>query len=263
MAKGILASILGAAIIVLAICSTTGNALAADPPVHFLHGGILAPGAIGAMQLQRGGPLQGYYQPVEVRAPQDTAVAFAHDGQFLRAHAAPVEVAMLVGSVYRLRIVNIPRHEGDEVFPTIEIINRLYPPLGEELRFPIPIELTQEDLELAISGKFITRVIYLEDPRAAYARVEDPNLQHTLEAGPHDDPLVTADRLGRPMAILRIGGRVPEDASNPDCEFLYNSPPLMIFAHSQSGNSPARQPISPYQQQTPMSLLPYIQSEKR
>ncbi|HEY2828326.1 MAG TPA: hypothetical protein VGJ04_12065 [Pirellulales bacterium] len=211
----------------------------ADPPVHFLHEGILVPGAIGAAQLQRGGPLPGYFQPLEIRAPAGAAISVAVEDQFTQLRPAPLKTAMLIGPVYRLRVTNIPHHEGDEVYPTIEVINRLYPPMGEELRFPVPIELTQNDLVAAMEGKFITRIIYLENPRAAYAREEDPKSQLTLEASPKEDPLVMADRLGRPMAIVRIGGRTPEDVSNPGAEFMYHSPPLLCFA---------KQPASPPQE---------------
>ncbi|HEY2881439.1 MAG TPA: hypothetical protein VGJ15_03375 [Pirellulales bacterium] len=207
----------------------------AAPPVHFLHAGVLAPGAIGAAQLQRGGPLAGYFQPVEVRVPQAAGISLACDGRFTNAQQTRVKVGMQVGAVYRLRVVGIPNHPGEEVYPTVEVINRLYPPLGEELKFPVPVELTQEDLELAISGKFVTRVVYLENPHAAYARLENPKSQYTLEAGPHDDPLVTADRLGRPMAIVRIGGRTPDDVGNPDPDFLFNSPPLLRIPRSLYG----------------------------
>src|SRR5262249_22056858 len=128
------------------------------------------------------------------------------------------------------RVTNIPQHVGEEVYPTIEVINRLYPPCGEELRFPVPIELAQEDLVAALDGKFVTRIVYVENPRAAYPRVEDPKFQLTVEFSPKDDPLVMADRLGRPIAIVRIGGRVPTDSSNPDPDFMYHSPPLLRFS---------------------------------
>ena len=52
-------------------------------------------------------------------------------------------------------------------------------------------------------------------------------------SGDGDNPLDVADGLGRPMAILRIGGRLP-DASGPDEVFLYGSPPLLRWrAHAQ------------------------------
>jgi hypothetical protein len=222
--------ILGAILVVISL----GEIASAETPVHFLHNGILATGSIGAMQLQRGGPLAGYYQPVEIKVPAGGAVSLACDGQFVPPQAGPVKAAMLVGSVYRFRVINIPQRSGEEVYPTIEIINRLYPPVGEELKFPVPIELTQEDLQLALDGKFITRVIYLEEPRAAYARQEDPKTQYAVEASPRQDPLVMADRLGRPMAILRIGGRLPDNVDAPDADFLYHSPPLLRFRSSRT-----------------------------
>ncbi len=131
---------------------------------------------------------------------------------------------MLIGAVYRLRVTNIPQREGLEVFPTIEVVDRLYPPIGAEGRFPIPIELTREEIDLALAGKFVTRVIYLEDPLNASPVAEDPQEQTYFEAAVHDNPLEVADRLGRPMAILRLGGRVPEE-NGPDAAFLYGSPP--------------------------------------
>ena len=40
------------------------------------------------------------------------------------------KAGLLIGSVYRLRVTSIPLAEGLEVFPTIEVIDRLYAPLG-------------------------------------------------------------------------------------------------------------------------------------
>jgi hypothetical protein len=187
----------------------------------------MPPGAIGGRQLLRGGPLPGYFQPVEIRAPEGTQVAYAMQTGFGQSQEAPAKAGMLIGAVYRLRVTNIPKHEGEELYPTIEVIDRLYPPLGQELKFPIPIELAPEDIDAAIQGKFVTRIIYLENPRGAYPKAEDPNAQHYFEVGAHEDPLVVADTLGRPMAILRIGGRTPDDPINPGPDFLFNSPPLL------------------------------------
>ena len=82
----------------------------AQRPVHFQHAGILAPGLIGAQQLARGGPLPGYFQPLEIRAPEGTSVWFADQGRFDSAQPAPAMAAMLVGVVYRLRVTGIPKH---------------------------------------------------------------------------------------------------------------------------------------------------------
>src|SRR5262245_28676227 len=119
----------------LAVCLSAGVVIAQEPPRHYLHAGVLAPGAIAGMKLQRGGPIPGYFQPVEVKTPEGTMVSFAGDGQFLPPKASPAKSAMLIGPVYRLRITGIPLHEGEEVYPTIEVVDRLYPPIGEELKF--------------------------------------------------------------------------------------------------------------------------------
>ena len=197
-----------------------------------LHAGKLPPGAIGAQQLLRGGPLPGYFQPVEIRAPEGALVSLAIDHQFSAPQAAPFKVGMLIAPVYRLRVTQIPNHTGEEVYPTVEIINRIYPPVGEEFRFPVPIDLTQADLELALAGKFVTRVVYLEDPQQALPAAPVENEQRYFEVRPSDDPLDVADLLGRPVAIIRLGGRLP-DAAGPDAKFLFGSPPLLV-ARSQA-----------------------------
>ncbi len=136
---------------------------------------------------------------------------------------------MLVGRVYRICVLNIPLRTGQEVFPTIEIVDRLYPPIGQELRFPIQIDLPQEDLQLAIAGKFVTRVIYLEDPERALPVGKGEKDQNWFDVGPGKDPLVVADSLGRPVAIVRMGGRVPDAHEGLDSSFLFGSPPVMKF----------------------------------
>lgn len=195
-------------------------------PYHYFHSADMPPGAIGAAQLMRGGPLPGYFQPVEVTAPQDAQVALAMEGTFDAPQVAPLRAGLLVGKVYRLRVTNIPYRPGQEVYPSIEIINRLYPPPGSEAKFPIPIELTQEELELAIRGHFVVRVIYLENPRGALPVRQTPREQRYFEVRANEDPLEVADTLGRPMAILRIGSRVP-DQDPSSGRFLFDSPPWM------------------------------------
>jgi hypothetical protein len=200
----------------------------AQQKVHLLHAGKMPPGAIGAQQLQRGGPLAGYFQPIQVKAPTGALVSLAIDQQFSVPQRTPLTVGMLVAAVYRLRVTEIPNHVGEEVYPTVEVINRIYPPVGEEFRFPIPIELTQAELEMALAGKFVTRVVYLEEPQRALPVARTPESEQSyFEVRPTDDPLEVADRLGRPVAILRLGGRLP-DATGPDARFLYGSPPVLI-----------------------------------
>jgi hypothetical protein len=187
-------------------------------------------GAAGTSRLRKGGGVVGYFQPIAVTAEQaGVQVAPAVNGRFLEPQPTPFQAGMLIGSAYRLRVTNIPAYPGRELFPTIEVIDRLYPPPGQERKFPIPIELTAEDLELALAGHFITRVIYVEDPQQALPVVGQAEHPSWYDVGPGANPLLEADRLGRPVAILRMGGRLPDDRRGADQAFLFGSPPLMVF----------------------------------
>ena len=216
--------------LVLVVCAASTLPCGAQSlGVHYRYQGLEPPGAIGSWQLQRGGPLSGYFQPVEIKAPTGALVSLASEGKFCPPEKSPAVVGLLIGPVYRLRVTNIPLHSGREVYPTIEMIDRLYPPVGQARRFPIPIEFSQADLELALDGKFVTRVVYLEDPQNALPVASDPNEQRWYDAGPGSNPLEVADRLGRPVAIVRLGGRLPDDKQGPDERFLYGSPPYKVW----------------------------------
>lgn len=192
--------------------------------------GVVPPGAIGSPQLQRGGPLHGHtFQPVEIRAPRGVSVSMAVEGAFEQPRPTPVCVGMVVGPVYRFRVTNIPLAPGIEVFPTVEIVDRLYPPPGQELRFPIPVELTAEELLMAAGGKFVTRVIYVENPHSAVPMADDEKHQSWFDVGPGKSPLKVARNLGRPVAVLRLGGRLPDPGVGVDIGFLCGCPPLVHF----------------------------------
>jgi hypothetical protein len=193
-------------------------AVAQQRPVHWLNAGAMPPGAIGSLRLQRGGPLSGYFQPVRIRAPEGARIALAMEDGFSSSQYNEMLVGLHIGAVYRFSVADLVNFPEVEIFPTVELIDRLYPPPNLALRYPIPIELTLDELELAARGAFVTRVIYVEDPHQALpvAQRRD-NDQRWMEAPPGEDPLVTADRFGRPIAILRIGGRVPSSAGNDAC----------------------------------------------
>lgn len=210
-----------------AVLLLISSAAFAQPPVHLLYRGDMPPGEIGRLQLQRAGRA-GYYQPVEVRAPAGALVSLASQGDFLPAESNIAAAGMLIGEVYRVRVGNIPEMEGFEIFPSIEVIDRLCPPPGQATRFPIPVELAQEDLEMAALGKYITRVIYVEDPRNAVPMRDRPDHQRVYEARPHEDVLQVADQVGRPVAILRMGSRTP-DIDPSSGRFLFDCPSLLLY----------------------------------
>ena len=175
-----------------------------------------------------GEPIQGYFQPVMIRTPEGTSLACVTAGQFSERLASPLQVGLFVGCDYRLRITGIPFHPGKELFPTLTLLARTYPPQGREIEFPIVINLTLEDIELALAGRYITRVIYLENPGAALPIHPggEEQLSHDIRGG---DPVAIASTLGLPVAIIRIGGRVPpQNTGTLSPEFTFGSPPWVL-----------------------------------
>jgi hypothetical protein len=230
-------NVLKGRLLLILICCLIGWLIAElacgqNPPLHYLHRADLPSGTVARSLALHRVALQGHFQPVKLQLPSGARVSLQVGGQFDVPQGSGIVAGMLVGSVYQLKITGIPFHEGLEVYPTIELLSRLYPPPGRELQFPVPIEFTQEDLELALSGLLVTRVIYLEDPDAALAAADAPNMQRSFDVAADQDPLFAADRLGRPMAILRMGSRVPElGAGETDPGF--GCPPVLLYTPEQ------------------------------
>lgn len=168
----------------------------------------MPPGTVGDARMLGRGPLAGYFQPVDFNGPAGTRFALAATDGF--ASPEPRLMAGLgVGSVYRFQITGIPGAEGAELYPTVEIIDRTYPPAGLATSHPIPITLDVQDLRAALDGQLVTRVVYLEDPQTALPVAETPSTSRTMEIAANQDALEVADRLGRPVAIVRIGSLMP------------------------------------------------------
>lgn len=232
------------------------------PDVHYRHRGDMPPGAIGRWQLQRGGPLPGYFQPVEIKVPAGAKISLAESAQSTPGGSTSVLAGLLIGPVYRLRVTQIPFHVGAEVHPTVEMIDRLYPPPRQAPRFPIPIEITQNDLELALDGKFVIRVIYVEDPRNALPITSDRGHPDWFDVEPGDDPLKMADALGRPVAIVRMGGRLPLQHDGFGTTSQLATQPVLRFVRRRP-NAGARSSGQPQKQETAVGPSARISTSNR
>jgi hypothetical protein len=153
--------------------------------------------------------LYGFPQPVRISLPGEGNVTFfdgvAPQGVTV---AAPGQARMPVGYVYRVKISDMPAYPGVELFPTVEVLDRLHPPSNMVDQFPIPVELTVEEIEAVLDDRMVTKVIYLERqdlPRAEFGRQP----AGPTDLPPHRNLMQAATQLGRPMAILRLGGRIP------------------------------------------------------
>lgn len=165
-----------------------------------------------------------YVQPVQVQLPTAGDVTF-YSGSVNGAVVlpAPAQVGMQVGHAYRVKISNLPNHPGVELYPTIELLGRLHPPVELKDKYPVPVEITAEEIETAINDQMVTKVIYLEQPQLAKPTRQVNGKMHVESLGTETNLLEAADMRGRPIAILRMGGRVP-DAGSPEDQFYTTSP---------------------------------------
>lgn len=258
-------AVLGAAVCLVA----SSSSLSAQSPAqylgnqgqHRLFQGYMPPGSIGQARLRGRGPIAGYLQPVAFSGPEETRFALPVGNAF-GPDEKRLSAGMLVGAVYRFRITNIPRAPGAELFPTVEVIDRTYPPPGLATKYPIPINLDLEDLEAALEGKMVTRVIVLEDPQTASPLPQETTSSTAIDIAPHQDALETADRLGRPVAIVRIGSVSPPTAPALMPQFFFGSPSWVPV--QEPANQPANQSASAIQQtaaeMTPAQSTPVQQS---
>ncbi|MDA7906116.1 hypothetical protein N9B37_00735 [bacterium] len=214
-------------LILLAVISTlvmsTASVSAQQRTRHHLIDGNMVPGA-AADHYRLGNPaLRGHVQPVRLITPKGTNIEVGTGNSFIQTNASKASLAMQIGPVYRFKLTNVPRYEGKSLYPSIELLNRLNPPQGLENEFPVEVVLTQEDVVDAMRGSLVTKVIYLENPENALPQRHMADQQPTIDISGARDPLREAERLGRPMAILRIGSRIPLATDEVNL-FNFNAP---------------------------------------
>jgi hypothetical protein len=174
----------------------------------------MAPGEASYFKNGGGLPQKPYYQPFRVDLPTSGEVAVFHSGgHHIPMHSAGM-AGLLVGHVYRLRLSKLPEFPGVEFYPTVEVLDRLHPPPGRELEFPVPLDFRPDELASAAEGGFLTKVVYLEQPELAAPNTQADGLR-TATLPPRANLLAESDRVGRPMAIIRLGSRVPVGQPEP------------------------------------------------
>ena len=238
--------LLGFACCIAALLVVLSDAKAADPSDYLSSTGRhrlltdgMPPGYLGQARLAGRGAVSGYFQPIALTGPSGTRFALTKNGSYSEGKEL-LQAGLLIGNVYRFQVTRIPFMEGAELYPTLEVIDRTYPPPGLATRYPIVVHLDQEDLESALAGKMVTRIIYLEDPETAVPMQQTPATNRPVEVAEHQDALAVADRLGRPVAIVRIGSVAPPRTPALMPGFFFGFPiwaPIQPMASSTSVQS--------------------------
>jgi uncharacterized repeat protein (TIGR01451 family) len=185
------------------------------------------PGNVAFTSLLANPQWVGRVQPVKLMLPEKTIVS-TWQGSWVDCEYADPTVATSIGPIYQVRIKGEFRTRTFDLFPTLEMVSCLNPPAELQLRFPVLVAISEDDIEQALAGRLVTKVIYVENPETAlpYRQLCNGH-QAFFDVTDLEDPIKTASRLGRPIAILRLGTRQPSDE-----EMSYSSAtaiPLTVF----------------------------------
>ena len=206
---------------------------------QFLLNQMTPPGTYAQWAAKAGRTTPEYFQPVRVSLPT-TGIVTYFEGSPDRAYdlVSPAQASLIVGRMYRLRVSNMPEFPGTDFFPSIELIDRLHPPAGKVEDYPIEFELTLEEFEWAAAGRLLTKVIYLEQPNRVPVTILDTKERiKTIE--PFQNVIAEADQLGRPVAIVRLGGRTPNPVQ-PEPEFFGPGGPIRVVQKTQQSSVQTR-----------------------
>lgn len=189
------------------------------------------PGTAGLWAIRRGHASM-CFQPVRVDLPGGGHVTWFNGGPERPIKTSTdTPMGLLVGAVYRFRIGQMPEYPGVELYPSVEVIDRLHPPAGKSAAYPVPIPFTPLEIEQAVSGQLVTKVIFLEQPnRAAPVAASPIGAIPTRVVGTQQNPLEVADVYGRPLLIVRLGGRLPDPGNEPRAFYGSCAPVLPMAA---------------------------------
>ncbi len=126
---------------------------------------------------------------------------------------APARWEFQQAATYRLKITSITGREGLTLYPTLQV----YPahPMTDAYlsHNSVPIELTDEDLDQIESNNFVSKVIYLPDPKFQELAIAGVETLSSTRLDPGVDPVAEAERRGTIMVVLRVGNKNLEQQS--------------------------------------------------
>jgi hypothetical protein len=110
------------------------------------------------------------------------------------------------GYIYRLKLSNIPSRAGVALYPTIEVAPTTPATDAYLAHNAIPVQFTAEDFDQVIDGgNFVTKVIYLPDPKYQELAVSGVETLVSTRLEPGVDPVLEADKRGTILLIVRLG----------------------------------------------------------
>lgn len=118
----------------------------------------------------------------------------------------PARYNFMQGYIYRLKLTDIPGRPGVQLYPTIEVAPSTPATDAYLTHNPIPVQFTSEDFDQVVDGgNFVTKVIYLPDPRFQELAIAGVETLVSTRLEPGVDPILEADKRGTILLIVRLG----------------------------------------------------------
>ena len=118
----------------------------------------------------------------------------------------PARYNFMQGYIYRLKLNDIPGRPGIQLYPTLEVAPSTPATDAYLTHNPIPVQFTAEDFDQVVDGgNFVTKVIYLPDPRFQELAIAGVETLVSTRLEPGVDPLLEADKRGTILLIVRLG----------------------------------------------------------
>ena len=202
-----------------------------------------------------------FVAPVGMQVGWQTA-AGGGDRVYLPAQlTVPARYNFTQGYIYRLKLTEISGEPDiPALYPTIEVAPSTPATDAYLTHNAIPVQFTQEDFNQVKAGNFVTKVIYLPDPRYQELAIAGVETLVSTRLEPGIDPVVEADKRGTILMIIRLGGidlemsdAAPTGTATIDGGMMstpdYGSQPGMMpdstYPDPNGGYYPAEQPMQP------------------
>ncbi len=193
--------------------SVDSNQYHAPPAQHLLRPGPMVDGPgpgvlpmMGGMGMGAGGPFSTQTSQIRFIGPAGMGIGWQINGGFAEEQlTAPGRYNFNQGATYRLKLTNVPDRAGMVLYPTLQVYMSQPTTDAYLSHNPIPIQLTDEDIDQVDANNFVTKVIYLPDAEHQELAIAGVETLVSTRLDPGVDPVREASRRGSIMAVIRIG----------------------------------------------------------
>jgi hypothetical protein len=183
------------------------------PPGAVAASGALTPDMASRFTTQRTSVR--FISPTGMKVSWYTSGTNAKGGMELNELRVPGRYNFAQAAIYRLKLSNIPKLPGVDLYPTLEVVPSNARTDTFLAHSAVPVAFTDEDFDQVASGNYVMKVIYLPDP--PFQDLATVGLgeivSSRLEAGA--DPIAEASRRGSILLVIRLGNIDLEAPNTP------------------------------------------------